>query len=330
MRRREFITLLGGAAAAWPLAARAQQGERTRRIGVLMAGFEDDAEQRRSIASFLQGLEQLGWVPGRNVQIDYRWGRASTDLMESYASELVGLMPDVLLVGSNVATTILSRRTTTIPIVFASASDPLETGLITNMARPGGNVTGFTQLETPIAGKYLELLKEIAPRTTRAEVLYNRDSRVSPAWLRAVDAAASSLGIQKTVPVPANDPAEIDRATEAFWREPNGGLVALSGPPIIAHRAQVIALAARHRLPAIYPYRFFAADGGLMTYGPDLAEQHRQAASYVDRILKGERPGDLPVQAPTKFELVINLKTARGLGLVVPPTMLARADEVIE
>jgi putative ABC transport system substrate-binding protein len=198
------------------------------------------------------------------------------------------------------------------------------------MARPGGNVTGFTQLETPIAGKYLELLKEIAPRTTRAEVLYNRDSRVSPAWLRAVDAAASSLGIQKTVPVPANDPAEIDRATEAFWREPNGGLVALSGPPIIAHRAQVIALAARHRLPAIYPYRFFAADGGLMTYGPDLAEQHRQAASYVDRILKGERPGDLPVQAPTKFELVINLKTARGLGLVVPPTMLARADEVIE
>jgi putative tryptophan/tyrosine transport system substrate-binding protein len=279
--------------------------------------------------AFQQGLEQRGWTDGRNLRIDIRWGSGDTEHYRTYAAELVGLAPDVIATQSNLATAIVSRQTRTIPIVFMGASDPFESGLIGNMARPGGNVTGFTQLEVGFSGKYLELLREVVPQLTRMAILYTPDSLLLPARRRVIDAAAASLAVQ-TIYIPVGDPGVIERAIDAFSREPSGGLVALSGPPIGVHRELIIALAARHRLPAIYPYELFAAAGGLMTYGPDIIDQYRRSASYVDRILKGEKPGELPVQAPTKFALIINLKTAKALGLTVPPSLLARADKVIE
>jgi putative tryptophan/tyrosine transport system substrate-binding protein len=326
MKRGQFITLLGGAA-TWPLAARAQQTDRVRRIGLLMPSANDAVGQSLAKA-FQQGLAQLGWIEGRNLRIDIRWGNADLERYKVYAAEPVNLAPDVIVTASNSATTIVSQQTRTIPIVFTSATDPIETGLVRNMARPGGNVTGFTQLEVGFLGRYVELLKEIAPQVTRIAALHSPGVPLLPAYQREVNAAAS-LAVQTTY-VPARDPRVIEQSIGAFSHEANGGLVALSGPAVTANRELIIALASRYRLPAIYPYRYFVAAGGLMFYGPDLVDQYRRSASYVDRILKGEKPGDLPVQAPTKFEMAINLKTAKALGLTVPDTLLALADEVIE
>jgi putative ABC transport system substrate-binding protein len=327
--RRDFITLLGGAV-AWPLAAGAQQGERMRRIGVLIPGLENDPEMQLRVKAFRQALDKLGWHDDRNIRIEIRWGTGNIEQLRSYAGELVALAPDVILTGTNEATTILSRQTRSIPIVFAGVSDPLETGLITNMARPGGNITGFSRLEAAFAGKYLELLKEAAPHLTRMAVLYNRDSRVYPGYLRMIDAAARSFGVRTIILIAANDPSEVERAIAAFSLEADGGLIVLGGPPVNPHRELIITLAARYSLPAVYAERASVTNGGLMFYGPNIVERFELSASYVDRILKGEKPGDLPVQAPTKFELVINLKAAKAIGLKVPPLLLVRADEVIE
>jgi putative ABC transport system substrate-binding protein len=328
MKRREFITLVGGAAATWPLVARAQQSSQMRRIALLMAAGDEGPGQAQAKA-FQAGLETLGWIDGRNLRIEIRWAAGNIERYGALAAELIGLAPEVIVTQSNTVTTVVSRLTRTIPIVFAGASDPLETGLITNMARPGGNVTGFAQLEIAIAGKYLELLKEAAPRLTRVAVLYGRGGITGSEFLKKIGALAPSFRVQASS-IPTNDPDEIDRAINAFSREPNGGLIVLSGPTATARRERIFALAAQHRLPAIYPYRFFATDGGLMSYGPDIIEQYRRAASYVDRILKGEKPADLPVQAPTRYETVLNVRTAKALGLTVPPGLLVAADEVIE
>jgi len=327
--RRKFITLVGGAAAAWPLVARAQQRERMRRIGLLIAGGQDDPEVPANIGAFKQELQKLGWREGHDVRFDIRFASADPERMRSHAAELTNSAPDAILTSSNQATSILGRRTRTIPIVFASAGDALGTGLIGNMAHPGGNITGFTNYEISIGGKYLELLKEVAPRVERVAVLYTPGGPAPLEVLRMVEAVAPSLGV-RTFPVPSRDPAEIDQAIDAFSHEADGGVVVLSGPTITNHRKWIFSLAAQHHLPAIYPYRFYATEGGLISYGASLIDQYRRAAGYVDRILKGEKPADLPVQAPTKYELVINLKTAKTLGLEVPPTLLARADEVIE
>ena len=329
MKRRDFITLLGGAAAAWPLGARAQQPG-MRRIGVLIAGLETDPEMRAWVQAFQRALERLGWHDGRNAMVEIRWGTGGVERLRSSASELIALAPAVILSTSNEATTLLSGQTNRIPIVFASVGDPLETGLITNMVRPGGNVTGFVSREAALAGKFLELLKEAAASLTRVAVLYNRDSRIHPRYIDVVRAAAPSLGIQAIIPVPVNDPAEIERDIDAFSHEANGGLIVLTGPPTRVNRETIIGLAEHHRLPAIYSDKTFVTEGGLMSYGADLIEQFRLSASYVDRILRGEKPGDLPVQAPTKFELVINSKAANAIRLAVPPVLLARADQVIE
>jgi putative tryptophan/tyrosine transport system substrate-binding protein len=331
LRRRNFIALLGGAAAAGssPLAAHAQQAEHMRRIGLLISGGQDDPEVPANIGAFKQELQKLGWREGRDVGFDVRFASADPERMRSYAAELATSAPDAILTSSNQATSILGRHTRTIPIVFASAGDALGTGLIANMAHPGGNITGFTNYEISIGGKFLELLKEVAPRLDRAAVLYTPGGPAPLEVLRTIEAVAPSLGM-KTFAVPGRDPAEIDRAIEAFSHEANGGVIVLSGPSITNYRNRIFSLAARHRLPAIYPYRFYATEGGLMSYGTSLIDQYRRAAGYVDRILKGEKPADLPVQAPTKYELVINLKTARALGLDMPPTLIARADEVIE
>jgi putative tryptophan/tyrosine transport system substrate-binding protein len=327
MNRRDMITLLSGAA-AWPLAVRAQQAERMRRIGVLMA-VANDAPGRAQADALQQGLESLGWIDGRNLRIDIRWGAGNSERYRALAAELIGLTPDVIVTQSNQVTTIVSRQTRTIPIVFAGASDPLETGLISNMARPGGNVTGFAQLEIAIVGKYLELLKEAAPNLDQIAVLYTREGPASARYVPKINAVAPSFGV-KTTSIPADDADELDRAIDVLSSGGNTGLIIVSGPAPTSHRKQIFALAARHRLPAIYPYRFYATEGGLMSFGPDIVEQYQRSASYVDRILKGEKPGDLPVQEPTKFELVINLKTAKAIGLDLSPGLLARADEVIE
>ena len=329
MRRREFITLLGGAAAVWPLAARAQQVDRVRRIGVLMGADEGDPEAQRYIKAFLLRLQELGWVHGRNVQIDYRWGGADSDRIRTYAGELVGLKPDVILAQTSLVMPPLQRETRTIPIVFMQINDPVESGMVASMAHPGGNITGFTSFELTVGGKWLEMLKEIAPSVTRVAVILNPVQSPQVAILRAIEAVAPSVGVPVTV-AGVQDAAGIERAVSAFARESNGGLIVLPNPVTIGNRKLIIALAARHRLPAVYAYRYFVTDGGLMSYGVDLADLYRRAAGYVDRILKGEKPADLPVQAPTKYELVINLKTAKALGLAVPPSVLTRADEVIE
>ena len=329
MRRREFVALLGGAAAAWPLAARAQQGERMRRVGALMPQTADDPEGQARIAAFLRELQQLGWTDGRNVRIDARWSATDAELIRKSAMELVALAPDVILASTTAAVGPLVQATRTVPIVFAVVADPVGAGIVDSLARPGGNATGFSTFEYGVGPKWLELLKEIRPGVTRAAVL--RDPAVSAGLglFGAIQGAAPSFGME-VIPVNVRDAAEIEHAIAAFARSANGGLIVTGSPLILAHRDLIIALAARHKLPAIYIERFFVTAGGLISYGPNFLDQYRRAAGYVDRILKGEKPADLPVQAPTKYELAINLKTAKALRLEMPQSVLARADEVIE
>jgi len=327
VRRRAFITLLGGAA-AWPLAARAQQGERVRRIGVLMNAAADDPYGRARLAAFQQVLQQLGWSDGRNVRIDTRWGENDVDRDRTYAAELVALAPDVILAAGTLSVAALRRETWTIPIVFNSVSDPVGAGFVDNLARPGGNITGFMNFEYSLSGKWLELLKEIAPSLTRAAVFRDSANPAGIAQFGAIRATASSLGVDVS-PINVRDAGEIERAVAAFARSADGGLI-VTGSALERHSDLIVNLAARHKLPAVYFERYYVAAGGLISYGPDLVDQFRRAAGYVDRILKGEKPADLPVQAPTKYDLVLNLKTAKALGLDVPATVLARADEVIE
>jgi putative ABC transport system substrate-binding protein len=329
MNRRKVITLLGGAAAAWPLAARAQQGERMRRIGVLMNLAPDDAQSKARIAAFLEGLQQLGWTDGRNVTIDYRWGAGDHERIRKSAQELVALAPDVILASGAITVVPLQQVSRTVPIVFGNVTDPVGQGVVANLARPGGNATGFTTFEYGISAKWLELLKQIAPRTTRAAVLRDPTLIPSISQFAAIQSVAPSLGVELT-PMDTRNPGEIERSLATFGRGANSGLIVVTGTSAIIHRELIISLAARYRMPAVYPFRYYATGGGLCSYGADQADQFRRAAGYVDRILKGESPADLPVQAATKYELVINLKTAKALGLEIPPTLLARADEVIE
>jgi ABC-type uncharacterized transport system substrate-binding protein len=327
MRRRAFITLVGGAAAAWPLAARAQQPERMRRIGVLMNWAADDPEGQARLTAFAQGLQQLGWSDGRNVRIDHRWAVADVGRFHRYAEELVALAPDAILASGTPSVQALQQVTRTLPIVFANLADPVGIGFVASLARPGGNITGFSVFEYGLSGKWLELLKEIAPRVTRVAVL--RDLTIGLGQLGAIQSVAPSLGVELT-PIGVRDADEIERGIMAFAQGANGGLIATGSTGALFHRGPIVALAARHRLPAVYFARYYVTGGGLISYGPDFVDQFRRAAGYADRILKGEKPADLPVQAPTKFELAINLKTAKALGLNVPPSLLARADEVIE
>ena len=329
MRRREFITLLGGAAAAWPLAARAQQAERMRRIGVISGGRSDDPGLRARNAAFVQGLAQLGWTDGRNVRIDYRWGEGNADDLRKYAAELVALAPDVILAPGGPAIERVLQATRVVPIVFVIAIDPVGSGFVESLSRPGVHATGFMQFEYNLCAKWLELLKEIAPGVTRVAVLRDPATPTGVGQFAVIQSAAPSLGVE-VIPINVRDAPEVERAVTAFARTGNDGLIVTAGPLTGVHRNLIIALAARHKLPAIYPSRFYVDGGGLVSYGADFVDQYRRAASYVDRILKGEKPADLPVQAPTKYELVINLKTAKALGLTVPPALLARADEVIE
>ena len=325
--RRKFLATLGGAAVAWPLAARAQQGQRMRRVGVLMATGDPEAQAR--VTAFPQGLQQLGWTVGRNVRIDYRWGAVDADHSRRYAAELVALAPDVILAVASPAVAALQQATRTVPIVFVNIVDPIGAGFVDSLAQPGGNLTGFIAFEYVISAKWLELLKEIAPRVTRVAVLRDAAIATGIGQLAVIQAAASSFGVEVR-PVSGRDADEIERAVTAFARSSNGGLIVTVSALAAVHRKLIIALAARHRLPAVYGFRYYATSGGLISYGPDTTDPFHRAAEYVDRILKGEKPADLPVQAPTKYELVINLKTARALGIEVPPTLLARADEVIE
>ena len=325
MKRREFITLIGGATAAWPLAARAQQPERMRRIGVLMNTAADSADGQARFAEFLQGLQQLGWTDGRNVRLDVRWAAGDADRIRRYAAELVARTPDVILAYTSPIVAALQQATRTVPIVFAGVVDPVGAGFVESMARPGGNTTGFISFEYAIGAKWLELLKEIAPNVTRAAVL--RDPTISSGIGQfAAIQAVGPIGVELSV-IGLNDASTIEHAVAAFARGSNGGLVVTAAPFPTNHPDVIPALAARHKLPAVYPFRYY---GGLISYGPDTVSQFGPAASYVDRILKGEKPGDLPVQAPIKYELVINLKSAKGLGLQIPDSLLARADEVIE
>jgi ABC-type uncharacterized transport system substrate-binding protein len=329
MKRRKFITLLGGGVATWPLAARAQQPERIRHIGVLMPFSADDAESQTRMGAFLQTLALSGWAIGRNVRIDTRWGARDPERIHRHALELVALAPDVILAHGISTVGPLRQATQTVPIVFAVISDPVSLGLVDSLARPGGNVTGFALYEFSFSGKWLELLKEAAPEVTRVAVLRDAAIGTGPTQFAVIQALAPSLRVEVS-PVGARDPSDIEQAVAAFARSPNGGLIVTTGAAMARHRDLLIALAARHKLPAIYFERNFVASGGLISYGPNYVDQYRRAAQYVDRILKGEKPADLPVQAPTKYELVLNLKTAKALGLEVPPTLLARADEVIE
>jgi putative ABC transport system substrate-binding protein len=329
VKRREFITLLGGCAAAWPIAARAQQAERVRLIGILMSGAESDAQARREQAAFVHQLNELGWTTGRNVTIDTRWGTGDPGRMLTEAKNLVGLAPDLILASGGVTVQALLQATRTVPIVFLQVLDPVGAGYVESLARPGGNLTGFTNFEYGMSGKWLELVKEIMPDMTRVAVLRDPGATSGTAQFAAIQAVAPFLKVDLTA-LGLRDVGEIERNIVEFARATNGGLIVLPGALAVVHRELIITLAARHRLPAIYPYRYFIIGGGLISYGPDPADQFRRAAGYADRILRGEKPADLPVQAPTKYELVINLKTARALGLEVPPTLLARADEVIE
>ena len=328
IRRREFITLIGGAA-AWPLAARAQQPERMRRIGVLMAINADDAEAQARIAAFVRGLQQLGWSVGKNVRIDYRFAGIDADTLRKYAAELVTLAPDVILAQSSPSIAALLQATRTVPIVFTLVADPVGAGYVDSLAHPGGNATGFTVFEYAIGGKWLELLKEIAPRLTRVAVLRESAVAAGPAQFGAAQTVAPSLGMELR-PVDTRDAGEIERAITAFARGANGGLLVTGSSSATLHRDLIVALAAQYRLPAVYFNRFFVTAGGLISYGPDYVDQFRRASDYVDRILKGEKPDDLPVQAPTKYELVINLKTAKALDLTFPLEVVVRANEVIE
>jgi putative ABC transport system substrate-binding protein len=329
MRRRDFITVLGGAAVAWPVGARAQQPEGMRRISVLTGGSTaEDPDGQARIAGFQQGLQQLGWIEGRNVRIEYRWSGGDANNVRKYAAELLTLAPDVIVASGGSTVGPLQQATRTVPIVFVGVSDPVGAGLVDSLSRPGGNTTGFMQFEYSLTGKWLELLKQIAPSVTRAAVL--RDAAISGIGQFAViQSVAPSVGIEVS-PINIRNAAEMERGIVAFARSGNGGLIVTASALAAVHRNLIMSLAAQQGLPAVYPRRIFVTDGGLIAYGPDRVDQSRQAAGYVDRILKGEKPADLPVQAPTKYELVINLKTAKALGLTVPPTLLARADEVIE
>jgi putative ABC transport system substrate-binding protein len=329
IRRREFITLLGGAA-AWPPAARAQQGERMRRIGVLMGRVESDTEGQARVAAFREQFQKLGWIEGRTIRTDIRWQTQDIDSLQRFAKELVGLQPDVILSESTPPTAALLQETRTIPIVFAVVSDPIGSGFVANLARPGSNVTGFLNIEGSLGGKWIELLKEIAPRVARVAILYNPTTApYAEIYIKPFKAAADSLGVE-AMTAPVRDPAELETIISAYARAPNGGLIAMPDAFMNTHRERIVLLAAQYRLPAVYAYRLNAKLGGLLSYGFDTHNNFRRAAIYIDRILKGEKAGDLPVQAQDKFELAINLKTAKTLGLDVPPTMLARADEVIE
>jgi ABC-type uncharacterized transport system substrate-binding protein len=325
MRRRDFVALLGGGVAGWPLAARGQQPERMRRIGVLMNVAAEDSESQTRIAAFQQSLQQLGWTNGGNVRIEIRWGAGDVERIRRHATELVALTPDVILASGTPVTAALQQATVNVPIVF----DPVGAGFVESLARPGGNTTGFPVFEYGMSAKWLELLKEIAPRVTRAAVLRDLAIAAGSGQLGAIQAVAPSLGVELS-PVGVRDAGEIERAVTAFARGSNGGLIVTGSTATVVHRELIVMLAARHRLPAVYAFRYFVTSGGLISYGPDSIDPFRRAAGYVDRILKGEKVADLPVQAPTKYELVINLKTAKALGLDVPTSLVARADEVIE
>jgi putative ABC transport system substrate-binding protein len=329
MKRREFITLLGGAA-GWPLAARAQQV--AKRIGVLMPTVESDAEVQQRLAALRKGLQDLGWTEGRNYHFEYRWPGSDTGRLNEHVADLIGLTPDVIIIGSTPAALALKAATRTIPIVFGNIADPVANGVVPSLARPGGNITGFAAFEETTAGKWLELLKEIAPRTTRVGHVFGSTAEFGPngeLFHQVLEAAAPASSME-LIALRLRSVSEIKPLIGRFAAMPNGGLVAAAEAGAMRNRALVIAAAADHRLPAVYPFRFCAVDGGLASYGADLNDQYRRIASYVDRILKGENPANLPVQVPTKYELVINLKTAKALGLEIPPSLLARADEVIE
>jgi putative ABC transport system substrate-binding protein len=328
MRRRELITLLGGAA-AWPLAARAQQAGRIRRIGALLSYAADDPETLARVGAFLQGLQQLGWTDGRNVRIDYRMTAGNPAGSRKYAEELVALAPDVILASGGSTVGPLLEATRTVPIVFVTVVDPVGAGFVASLARPGRNATGFTNQEYGTSAKWLELLKQIAPRVTRVAVMRDPSLTSGTAMLAAIQAVAPSFGVELS-PIDVREAGEIERAVAAFASGSNDGLIVVGNPAATAHRELIMTLAAKHRLPAVYPFRYYITGGGLMSYGPDGIDQYRRAAGYVDRILKGEKPADLAVQAPTKYELVINLKTAKALGLTVPPSLIAIADEVVE
>jgi putative tryptophan/tyrosine transport system substrate-binding protein len=328
--RRAFITLLGGAATAWPLAARAQQGERMRRIAMLAPSFaQTDREGQARIAAFLDTLRRLGWVEGRNVEIAYRFGAGEPDRGKAAAEELVRSAPDVLVGVTNSAMAELQRLTSTIPVVFLQVGDPVDSGFVASLARPGGNITGFQSIPRSMGGKWLGVLKEAAPNTSRAAVLFGSDVANNVAMLHAAETGAPALGVQLTTVDVLGD-VEIERAIATFAGEPDGGLIVVPHPYTVANRGLIFSLAARYRLPAVYPDRYFAIEGGLLSYGPVQIDQWRGAATYVDRILRGEKPSELPVQGPIKFELVVNLKTARALGINIPPAFPLRADEVIE
>jgi putative ABC transport system substrate-binding protein len=328
MKRRNFMSLLGGAA-AWPFAARAQQPEPMRRVGVLMQIAEGDAESKIQVAEFLRELRELGWVVGRNVKLDTRWAGGDSDRIRKYAAELVALAPDVVLASGGTVVGALQQASRTVPIVFVNVTDPIGRGYVASLAEPGGNATGFTSFEFGIGGKWLELLKQIAPGVARVAVLRDPVITAGMGYLAAIHALAPSFGVEVS-PVDVRVKSDMERAIAAFARTPNGGLIITPDPAAIAHREVIIALASQYRLPAIYPFRYFAAEGGLISYGPNAIEQFRRAASYADRILKGEKPGNLPVQAPTKFELAISLKTAKALDVAVPQMLVSRADELIE
>ncbi len=330
MRRRDFITFLSGAAVAWPIAARAQRPERPRRIG-LLAPFPDDRDPlvQEYLSAFKQRLRELGWIENRNIRFDYRFTGQNAEHIRTGGEELISLAPDVIVVWANPAAAILRKATQTIPIVFVVVSDPVGGGFVTNLARPGGNMTGFQNFETEIGGKWLEVLREIAPGVRRVAFVHSPDISAHVAFMHAAEAASTSSGLMVTA-VGVRHAADIESALTAFAREPNGGLIVAPSPFNTTNQELIIALASGLHLPAIYPFRYFSTNGGLVSYGFDTVEQHRGAASYVDRILKGEKPGDLPVQAPTKYELVINLKAAKALGLTISREMQLRADELIE
>lgn len=326
MRRRDFITLMGGSAAAWPLTLHAQQSGQMRRIGVLMPYAKDNSESQARITAFVQGLQKLGWTEGRNLQIEYRW---ETGDLQKAATELVALSPDVIFANSTQAVAALQQATRSVPIVFTNVTDPLSGGLVASLAKPGGNITGFTPVDYGMGAKWVELLKEIAPYVTHVGVIRDPTSTASIGHFAAIQSAARTLGLEVS-PLGGRDARDIEQTVTEFAAGSNRGLITVASPLTTNTRALIISLTVQHRLPAVYPFRFFVTDGGLISYGPETIDPFRQAAGYVDRILKGEKPADLPVQSATKYELVINLKTAKALGLSVPPSLLSRADEIIE
>ena len=330
MRRREFIALLGAAGLSRPLAARAQQADRVRRVGVLMAVPESDSEYQAFLAAFREGLQKLGWTEGRNIRIDTRWAGPEVESIQRFAKELIALQPDLIVSQSTPTTAVLKQQTSTVPIIFVNVVDPVGSGFVASFPRPGGNVTGFILMEPTIAGKWLELLKEIAPRVNRVVLLFNpATAPYAEYYLNPFKAAAPSFAVEAIV-APVRDASELESVVATQAREPNSGLITMPSAFMNVHRTEIISLAARHRLPAVYAFRFFAELGGLLSYGNDFLDNYRRAASYADRILRGAKPSELPVQAPVKFELVINLKTAKALGLDVPWHLQQRADEVID